>query len=133
MSEEDRRRFREVGGHEQLARNMRQGIPLRKMPNSAPLANAEHHSMAYKLLSILQSHARTGSEQEACAELFRQASIGGYRTTETEMARLLYRGLKEDIWPWTQEPERCEGCGRLSGMPSAPCSRCPDKTKAAES
>lgn len=70
-------------------------------------------SNAYKLLSILQSHAPTGSAQQECAELVSDMELAGdgAKDIELALAQCLVDGLKYENWLWNASYVYEMSCG----------------------
>lgn len=63
---------------------------------------------AYQLLSVAQSYAPTGKEQNQLSKIFN--SIPSDREKILAMAGILTDGLRYGNWPWTPPRTTVPGC-----------------------
>lgn len=90
---------------------------------------------SYQLLGILQGYAPTGSAQEKCSELYREAQSEGRAGRELDkiLAGAIYDGLNSGNWPWVDVNDRAPAPTielpgpRTGAMPAlVPCPHCDD-------
>lgn len=90
---------------------------------------------SYQLLGILRHYAPTGSAQEACANLYREAQRDGNAGRELDkiLAAALYDGLNAGNWPWVNVSDRVSAppigqpLRKTGAMPAlVPCWHCDD-------